>query len=126
MALLNRDQILNADDMTFRDVPVPEWGGDVRIKMLSASERDKFEASTVIIKRGQQKMNVENIRARFLSMCIVNEQGELEFTPADIPLLGKKSSAALQRVWNVAQELNAVTDHDIEELAEDFGDDPSA
>lgn len=126
MALLSRDQILSADDMTFRDVPVPEWGGDVRIRMLSASERDAFEASTVEIKRGQQKMNVQNIRARFLALCIINEAGELQFTAADIPLLGKKSSAALQRVWNVAQELNAVTDHDIEELAEDFDGDPAA
>lgn len=126
MALLGRDQILAAQDLTTRDIEVPEWGGTVRIRMLSAAERDKFEASTVVMKRGQQRMNVENLRARLASMCIVNENGELAFSPPDIPLLGQKSSAALQRVFNACQELNAVTDDDLEEMAEDFVSDPAA
>lgn len=123
MALLSRDAILDAKDLSTRDVEVPEWGGTVRIKMLTAEERDKFEASTVTIKGGTQKMNVENLRARLIVLCVVNEAGERMFTNADVRMLGKKSSAALQRVFNACQELNAVTDDDLEDLAEGFGSD---
>lgn len=131
MALLTRDQILNADDLVTRDVEVPEWrprGADpnekfyVRIRTLTAEQRDKWEASTVVVKNGQQKLNAENLRARLIALCIVNENNELLFTPPDIRRLGNKSSAALQRVFNACQELNAVTDEDIEEMAEGFGE----
>ena len=43
--LLNKEQILNADDLTFEDVEVPEWGGTVRIRCLESTERDEFEQS---------------------------------------------------------------------------------
>jgi hypothetical protein len=126
MALLNRDQILGANDLVTRDVDVPEWGGTVRIRMLTGEERDRFEASTVIVKNGQQKMNVENLRARLIALCVVDENGKLEFgSGADVRLLGKKSSPALQRVFNACQELNLVTDEDIEELAEGFDSSPA-
>ena len=35
MALLTRDEILAADDIKTEDVEVPEWGGDVRVSVMS-------------------------------------------------------------------------------------------
>lgn len=126
MGLLSRDGILDAKDMKTEDIAVPEWGGDVRIRMLTGQERDAFEASMVQMgKDGSQKRNIENLRARLVAMCIVNEAGELMFSPPDIPLLGRKSAAALQRVFNACQKLNEVSDSDVEELAEGFGSVPS-
>ena len=37
---LSKDQILGAVDFSFVEVEVPEWGGTVRIRGLSAAERD--------------------------------------------------------------------------------------
>lgn len=126
MALLGRNQILDAKDLQTEDVPVPEWGGEVRIRMLTGEERDAFEASMVELKKdGSAKANRENVRARLLVLCIVNENGEQMFNRADIKLLGRKSAAALERVAVAAQKLNAITDSDIEELAEGFEDAPS-
>lgn len=127
MALLSRDQILDAKDMKTVDVSVPEWGGEVRIRMLSGTERDAFEASMIEMKKdGSQKRNVENVRARLVALCIVNEQGETMFNRADIRMLGNKSAAALQRVFDACNELNAVTEEDIETIAEtSFVDGPS-
>lgn len=112
MSLLTKDQILSIDDKPTQDVPVPEWGGEVRIRTMSASERDKWESETY----GDGKVNTVDFRARFVALCIVDEAGKRMFTDEDVNQLGEKSAAALQRVFNAAQALNALTKKDIEEL----------
>lgn len=126
MALLNHSDILAADDLKTEDVAVPEWGGTVRIKALTGTERDEFEQSLMEVKKdGSVKSQRANVRARLVAKVIVNEAGELVFNNADIPALGRKSAAALDRVATAAQRLNAFSDADIEELAENFADAPS-
>jgi hypothetical protein len=126
MALLGRNQILDAKDLQTEDVPVPEWGGEVRIRMLTGEERDAYEASMVELKKdGSAKANRENVRARLLILCIVNEAGEQMFNRADIKLLGRKSAKALERVINKVNEMNGISEKDIEELAEGFDNAPS-
>src|SRR4051812_49325412 len=121
MALLGRNAILEADDLKTEDVPVPEWGGEVRVRMLTGEERDAYEASMVEMKKdGSAKSNRENVRARLLILCIVNEQGEQMFNRADIKLLGRKSAKALERVINKVNELNGITDEELDSLAEGF------
>lgn len=125
MALLGRNAILEAKDIKTEDIPVPEWGGEVRIRSLTGEQRDEYESSMFELgKNGTPKQNLANVRARLVMLCIVNEQGEQMFNKADIKLLGRKSAAALERVATAAQRLNAISDSDIEELAEGFEDAP--
>ena len=35
---LSRDEILGAEDRPVDEVPVPEWGGDVRVMMLDGAD----------------------------------------------------------------------------------------
>ncbi|WP_299195759.1 hypothetical protein [uncultured Amphritea sp.] len=114
MALLTRDQILAADDHKTEVVPVPEWGGEVMVGTMSGTARDKLEAS-VIGKNGGA--NLTNARAKYLAACVVDEAGNLMFSEKDITKLGSKSVAALDRVFEVAQRLNRITDADLEDLA---------
>lgn len=125
MALLGRNQILDAKDLLTEDVPVPEWGGDVRIRMLTGEERDAYEASMVDMKKdGTAKTNRENVRARLLILCIVNEQGEQMFNKADIKMLGRKSAKAMERIINKCNELNGISEEDEAALAEGFDNAP--
>jgi hypothetical protein len=124
MALLSRDDILKADDLRTVDVEVPEWGGTVRLKMLTAAERDRFEASTVEVRGNQQKANLYNLRARLVSLCAVDEQGRRLFSKEDVTQLGEKSAAALARLFNRASEINGLSDAEIEDLTEGFDDGP--
>jgi hypothetical protein len=121
VALLNRDQILDYDDLKTVDVEVPEWGGSVRLRMLTAKERDAFEASTVETRGNKMKQNLANIRARLVALCIVDEDGKRVFDSGDVSRLGEKSAAALQRLFMKCNELNGLSDEDVEELAEGFG-----
>lgn len=126
MAILSRDEILKVDDRKTEVVPVPEWGGEVIVRSMSGFERDAFEASVAQSKNGKQTTNLSNIRARLVAKCVVDEHNvPLFVTPADVLALGEKSAAALDRVFEKCQELNGMSKKDVEELVEDFGDDPS-
>lgn len=112
MALLTKDDIIKADDRKKKLVKVPEWGGEVYVRVMSGTDRDKFESNA--IQNG--RLNPENIRAKLAALTICDENGDLIFSDADVEELGKKSSAALTRVFNAAQKLNLMSDDDVREL----------
>ena len=120
--ILTRDDILRADDIQAEIVDVPEWGGQVRVKGLSGTERDRFEQDSIDQRGKTTKLNFANIRARLLVLCLVDEQGNRLFQRSDIDLLGQKSAAALNRVFDVARRLSGLNQEDVEELAENFDD----
>lgn len=124
MAFLTKDQILDAEDRKTEDVEVPEWGGTVRVISLSSRERDAFEQSCVKFKGKKREENLDNIRARLSALTMVDENNERLFTDAEAEALGRKSAAALDRVFMAAQRLNGMTDEDVEELAEGFDETP--
>jgi hypothetical protein len=122
MPLLTREQILQADDLPFEDVEVPEWGGTVRVRTLSGQERDAFEAS-ITEQRGRNiRIRPENIRARLVALSVVDEEGQQLFDESDIRRLGAKSAKALDRLFSVAQRLSGISNEDVEELAKNSPD----
>ena len=100
MAVLTRDQILSAHDLKKVKVDVPEWGGSVFVKTITATERDQFETA---IYNSKKKINFANVRARLASLTVTDDQGKRLFTPDDISDLGKKSATALDRVFQAAR-----------------------
>lgn len=124
MTILSREEILSADDRKLEEVEVPEWGGSVMVRTLSGKERDEYESGTIKIKNGKQEQDFENFRARLVALCIVDEKGVRLFNSKDVTTLGNKSAAALQRVFDKCQALNAISDQDVVDLSEDFGSTP--
>lgn len=128
------EQILDAEDQQWDEVPVPEWAPAgaadpdswvLKLRGLTGRERDQFEASINQQRGGKTKQNTENFRARLIIMCAVNPDGQKLFSRADLKRLGEKSSRALDRVFTKCSELNGFTDNDVEELTEGFDDVPS-
>jgi hypothetical protein len=116
MGLLNRDQILQANDLPFKDVDVSEWDGTVRVRTMTGGERDSFEAS--IYKGSGEKIEFdrENIRAKLLARVIVNDKGERLFTDKDVLALSGKSAKPLNKLFDIAQELNGISKEEQEEI----------
>lgn len=115
--ILTRDQILGADDIQTETVDVPEWGGSVLVRGLSGTERDALEAEVVQANNdGSTSLELKNLRARLVSLSVVDEDGERLFSDRDVEMLGQKSAHALQRVFAVAQRLSGLQREDIEEL----------
>lgn len=115
MTLLSAEQILAADDITSEVVEVPEWGGSVRIAVMTAAARDEYDS--YLYKQRDATIPLDNLRAMFISRCLVDENGKLLFTQAQMRDLGKKNSAVMQRLWIIAQKHNSVGVEGVEEAA---------
>lgn len=124
---LSREEILGADDIQYRTVEVPEWGGSVRIQTLTGEDRDEYETSLVRFDAdsGKAEAAVDNLRCKLLVACIVDEHGKRQFSASDVAALGKKSGAALDRVFDAAKKLNRIGEEEVEELVKNSGAVPS-
>lgn len=118
MALLSRADILKADDLKTETVEVPEWGGSCIVSTMSGAGRDAYEESLFdVAADGSMTRNISNVRAKLLSASIVDESGKLLFSAADIVALGAKSVKPIDRLYDVANRMNAASDDDVEVLA---------
>lgn len=123
--LLTRDAILGASDIKAEEVSVPEWGGTVRVRGLTAAQRDVFESKAIQMRGKDVNVNMAGVRAEIASMAIVDESDTPLFTSKDIKELGTKSGAALDRVFEAAIRLSGIGEEDVEELAKNSGADQS-
>lgn len=117
MAILSKAQILAADDLPRERVEVPEWGGEIFVRALTAGERDAFEAELTARSGKQIEVNLRDVRAKLCSRAMCDEQGARLFEDHEISALARKSAAALTRVFEVAQRLSGLTGADVEALA---------
>jgi len=106
---LDRTAILAVEDLPRLAVEVPEWGGRVYVRMMSAGERDAWESSIVASPD-------KDVRARLAVAVLCDENGEALFSAADIPAVSKKSGRALDRVFAAATKHNKMSRADIDEL----------
>jgi hypothetical protein len=125
MAILTKDQILAAQDLETETVEVPQWGGSVMVRSLTARERGQLISSIVDQRAGGRTLKLTEIQVRTCAMAIVDAQGNRMFEEADIAKLSRKSASALQVVFEVAQRLSGLSDDQVEELTEDFAETPS-
>lgn len=116
MNYLSKDDILAVQDVQYEDVEVPEWGGTVRVKSMTGTERDDFEGSMIKGKGKSASVNLSNLRAKLVARSVVDGANKRIFSDEDITELGKKNSAALNRVYEVAQRLSGISPEDVDEL----------
>jgi len=111
MSLLNRDAILAADDLASENIAVPEWGegAEVKVRCMTAEERDEWDASIYQEVRGKVVVDRKNFRAKLLAKTIVDESGVPIFSESDIETLGKKSSIVITRLFITAQRINGLS-----------------
>lgn len=119
---LDKDAILKADDLPSEDVEVPEWGGTVRVRGLTGTERDRFEFSMAAARKDSSDVEV---RAQVVGRCLVDGDGNRLFTDKELAKLGAKSGVALDRLFDKVRELSGMGDEALKEKVEDFSDAPS-
>ncbi len=113
--VLTQQDIIAVNDIVMERVNVPEWGGEVFIKSLTARQRDAFEAS-VTHQGGKQRTNLRDLRARLVAICMVDENGNRLFGDNQIPALSAKCGKALDRLFEACQTLNKMSDGDVSDL----------
>jgi len=120
MGMLTKAAILAAVDLETKDVEVPEWGGTVRVAMMSGKARDEFFA-----RQGEGKVPYSQFSASVLVATVVGEDGAALFEDADIEALRAKSLAAMERVLAVSLKLNGIGANATEEAEKNSGAAPS-
>ena len=113
MALVTKAQISAAVDRRWEDVPVPEWGGEVRLMSLSAADRGYIEAGSVVANGQNPQLKVESLkvyREKLVGMSMVDENFERLYTNKEIAAgeLGKKDGAIIERLAAKVQELSGM------------------
>jgi len=119
MSLLTADQILGASDLGGEDVPVPEWGGIVRISVMSGLARDSFvEATTGAVP-------VSQFQALMLAATVVGDDGQPTFSAEQVQRLQGKSKDVLDRLVAVAMRINGIGRKATEDIAKNSEAAPS-
>ena len=120
MTTLSKDAILAANDTKAETISVPEWGGDVRIAVMSGLARDRF---VEMQNDGQTGYSV--FQARLLATTIVDDAGNLLFTVEDVDKLRGKSRTVLDRLTQEAVRINGMSVEAIEREEKNSDADPS-
>ena len=106
--ILHLAAIVAAEDLKTQDVDCPEWGGAVRMRMMTAAQRDALGAALFDIESGAARAGIT--RREVLKASIIDETGALMLaTDDDYAQLLAKSPAVVDRLFLAALELNAMT-----------------
>lgn len=118
--IFGKKEILATDDRKYREVNMERWWGKgvfVRIRSLNAGERDTWEASHVINRKGDQVVRTQTVRASLVALSLVDENDQLLFSTDEVAALQAKSAGAINDIYAVCAAMNGITDKDVEELA---------
>lgn len=120
--MLTKEQILQADDIVTETVSVPEWGGEIMVRALSGAQIDRLEQE---ITNARVNGVTENVRARWVARCVIDEKGDRLFDDTEIVHLGKKSGAVLDDIFDVCMRINGRGEKYIRELEKNLGRAPT-
>ncbi len=120
--LLNREQILTAQDIKTVDVDVPAWGGTVRLAEITAADRNNLQSMTLDSDNKPRPLReISDIMTfNLVAMCLMDEDGKRPFMIDDgkgglmpdadgVKALGRKNAVALNKVYQAADRLNGIT-----------------
>lgn len=122
MGLLNRSKLLEKEKVQIERI---DLGNDdfIFVRQMSGRDRDLFERSLFTMKKNKRgivesyEQNMEDFRAKLCVCVICDEQGNLLLKPEDYTVLSSSMSAArLEKIVNIAQRMNKITEEDKEEL----------
>ena len=131
IAYLGRDAILGAQDIRTEDVLVPEWGGTVKVRGMTGTQRNAFEKSITREKpagnrtarrTGQTTTEIiaEEVKTRLVAWCVVDEHGTRVFHDDDLQALNEKSASALEKIVDAAMRLSGMDEEDVSQMAEEM------
>ncbi len=102
--VLTAEDILAADDIKVEQLEVPEWGGVVYIKAMSAEAGAGLQDLT-----GEDR---KNSAPKIASLCLCDADGNLLFSERQVVALRKKSMSAFMRIQRAVMRINGIRDED--------------
>lgn len=97
--ILSKADIFNKKGLTARTVNVPEWGGDIRYRPMSMTERREIrkKSTNISTKNGSADVQVDSELMELYTVitCVLDpkDDNKLMFTPDDLEVLESQMSA---------------------------------
>jgi hypothetical protein len=119
---LTKDLLLQRDDLKIEKVELTR--GYVFVREMTGSEKDRWEQSMLKQKPNGNKnaaieyeTTLEDFRAKLAVVTMCDADGNLLFEAKDIKALNKAMSATnMEKIVEVAQRLNAISQKDKDEI----------
>jgi hypothetical protein len=108
--MLDKITILSINDIATEIVDVPEWGGQVTIRALSAKNREIMRESVT----GEDgEVDITALKVKLIIMSAIDKDGNRLFEQNDFNGLSNKCATAIERLFVVAQRLSKLTNKDL-------------
>lgn len=112
--ILTREQILQANDRKIKKIAISGFGGDVCIRQSSALDYARWADANENAKTHEDRVRSA---AGFVVRTMVDEQGNLIFSDADIESLMSKRQEFVLKVFNESLQFSMITDENVREIA---------
>lgn len=124
MSLITREALLNATDVRYHDVPLPN-GTKARIRSLSEFERSEFDSSVLDSRGDFSTDRLKRQKRRLIALCVVDEEGKRLLKDSEAEALRPVDSAITSALYNAIRIHIGMDEGDLEELvgkSEETGD----
>lgn len=114
--LLDRSGLLKKEELKKEKVDLGN-GEFVFVRQMTGRERDRFEQSLFKEEDGKMVRSLDDFRAKLAVNTICGEDGKNLLQPQDIVVLSTNMSAArLEKIVEIAQKLNKISEEDKEAM----------
>ena len=91
------------------EVELPEIGGSVTVRGMTASERDAFEQKLL---RPDGTADLTNSRAILVSVCALDAAGNRLFSDADVERIGCMRAVVVEKMARKIRQLSGLEEED--------------
>lgn len=116
--ILGRHDIDAASDKQATAIPVPEWGGEVLIRPISALERETWENE--VLRRQKAGEPCNTLRAELVAIALVDDTGKPLYTREEAILLATRDAGPIDRIFEYIRARAGISDQDVRELEKNF------
>ena len=125
MSSLSREAFLRPAKVNVVEVPVPELGGSVYVKGMTAKDRSRFETQFQLSSGKSNTRKLKEIRERRVVACLCDEEGVLLLQDSDVDAVGSQPAAVIERIVEAAQKVCGMSNDDVEDLAKNSDETPT-
>jgi hypothetical protein len=119
--IVTRDQILSASDRIIEKVEVPEWGGHLYVRNMTAAERVEYDRWNI----GENGViDTSGVRIKAVIMCACDEKGVRMFTRENYDALSQRDGAAVIRIFIALTRINGLGQNSLAEAIEKLKNSP--
>ncbi len=96
--MLNRDDFLNKNKLSTKEITVAAWDDTVLIRELTIADRTKFFKRVQEIQKNEGKESLVDLQVDLVLMSVIDQDGERLFDDSERDLLLKCSGKAISNI----------------------------